>query len=516
MQQPVMISEIEAITRFHLDTVLERYTSKYVSPQKACNVWLHEGDMEIDGNLIVDWSENWPTDVVGMIVTGNLTVKDSILNRNINDGPFLLVLGNVKANNLLGGGSEIHIARSAMIRDLCVGEYNDGILTIKGTLECKLLIVDDHFTDIGKKKCHEWTSDMPPSVSELKLSDYLSDEINIQTETEPYERETVDVYEEIVPRLVQGLPVLRTKGARRKGKAYQDWLFELREHPDRLEKAPQELHTPELVMLSVTNYGGWLQHASAKSRSREVCLAAVSNSGRALEFVPESFKDEQLCKAAVTTDGCALAFVPASLMSEELCRIAVGSEGGALYAVPPELRTMEICLAAVRSNGDALVLVPEALRTKELCLEAMHHVNTCSVEAIPRESLTEEMCVAAVSKHGGGLKEVPVDLRTPRVCLAAVNNDGHALEYVPIDSRNAEIVRAAIVSSPDIVIDLHREGVLTEDLCMVAAEKWGLVLMHIPHRFLTVRVCIAAVKDCDDAMEYVPTHLREMVKAGSR
>ncbi len=209
-----LITETEAMQRFKLSDLMQRYSTEPL-PRKSCTVRLHEGNLEIS-RLNLDWDSHWKGTELGLIVTGDLTVEGDIINSNINDGPFLLVQGNVKAKNLLAGGSEIYIAKDATFEELCVGEYNDGVLTIKGALQCALLINDDHHIDANSSACPSWNMDLPPTVDELKLSDYLVEEINIELQSEPYEYETVDVYEEILPRLIASQPVLRKQTKKKK------------------------------------------------------------------------------------------------------------------------------------------------------------------------------------------------------------------------------------------------------------------------------------------------------------
>jgi hypothetical protein len=515
VQTPNLITEIEAVERFNLKRTLQRYSSGFVSSKEERLVRLYEGDLEIDGNLLVDWSKQWRDAHTGMIVTGNLTVKGDVLNTNINDGPFLFVTGNLVACNLLSGGGEIHIEGDAQIKDLVIGEYNDGVLTIRGELQCRLLIIDDHHVDIDedRRKCATYSTDLPPSVDELKLSDYLVDEINFEVQEEPYEYETVDVYEEILPRLINGLPVLRKKGTERKAKTLADWTSELSQFPERISKVPKSMHTPELVMPSVKVSGWWLDYVSENAKTREVCQAAVENDGRALEYVPENLKDLELCTLAVKQTGEALKYVPQTLHNQSLFELAIKTWGPALHLVPEKLRSPELCMMAVTNDGDILELVPKGLRTPDLCLTAMHNLKYGSVEAVPRKVLTEEMCLLAVRQTSSALEKIPKDMRTRKVCLEAIQNYGGVIEQVPREHLDKEMLTAAVQKSPEVVLRLNSMGVLNEDLCVEAATSSGFVLMHIPRQFRTERVCLAAVKDWEQAFEYVPSELRELVLA---
>lgn len=511
MKAKEVICEIDAIRDYKLDKRLQRYrSSSYVSPQKAGKVRLHDGDLSLDNDLWLDYEKGW--NEIGMIVTGDLTVNGNILNTNINSGPFLVVLGNLKAKNLLSGGGEIYIEKNADIEEVCVGEYNDGVLAIKGELRAQLFINDDHCSNIGKTECPVWDCDDPPASGRLKLSALLVDEIEIEQRDDPYEHEYVDVYAEILPRFKQGLPLLRKKGTTRKKKTVVDWLTEVTKNPARFDAVPKAMRTAELCMVGLSYYGGWLENVPARSKTREVCLTAVGNNGWALRFVPDKLKDAEMCARALATFGEALRFVPAKLRTEELCQVAVRQCGEMLAEVPEKFRTAELCLTAVRENGDALVSVPEELRTRELCLEAMRHLDYGSVEGVPLPLLDEELCIEAVKSHGGALEEIPEELRTERVCFEAVKKDGSMIAYVPFETINDAICFAALERSPEQLFMVERLGRLTEEMCLVAVTRFGLVLQYVPERFRSERVCTAAVSDCDEAINYVPGQLQAKVK----
>jgi hypothetical protein len=82
--------------------------------------------------------------ITGLIVTGNLTVNGSLVNSNMSDGPFLLVMGTVAAHNLVAGGAHIQISGDANIRDVAFFHYNDGSISINGNLSVPVFINDDH------------------------------------------------------------------------------------------------------------------------------------------------------------------------------------------------------------------------------------------------------------------------------------------------------------------------------------------------------------------------------------
>ena len=118
-------------------------------------VRVYEGNLNIEGNLDLDyytrtgWFGSEDGMAIGMLVTGHLTVKGTIGNYEGDYGPFLIVGGNVKAKNLIGGGSEIIIDGNAEIENVVLGHYNHGVLNI-GQVTARVLICSDHAMSIDK------------------------------------------------------------------------------------------------------------------------------------------------------------------------------------------------------------------------------------------------------------------------------------------------------------------------------------------------------------------------------
>ncbi|MCU0438232.1 MAG: PDZ domain-containing protein [Raineya sp.] len=115
--------------------------------EKDRYVVLFEGDIEIDGNFELTLSK-MPADALGYVVTGNLTVKDRILDGDMDYGPFLVVLGNLEAGSISTAGAVVYIKGNANIYQYIYTYYNHGLLTIEGDLDCPVTIVNDHATTV--------------------------------------------------------------------------------------------------------------------------------------------------------------------------------------------------------------------------------------------------------------------------------------------------------------------------------------------------------------------------------
>lgn len=188
--------EFEALER--LDSVASRYSDL----RADMRIQVVEGDLTVRGTLARDWEKGQAT--VGLLVTGNLTVHGSIVNRNLNGGPFLLVLGETRAHAIIGGGAELSFLGDAHVEEIVVGEYNDGILRFGGRLTVPVAVTNDHHFEVAGGVQGRW---LDPFNEGHRWSAVLHPGIAVATDDEGSEE--IDVMQTIVPRLLAGQPVLR-------------------------------------------------------------------------------------------------------------------------------------------------------------------------------------------------------------------------------------------------------------------------------------------------------------------
>ncbi|HEX5063957.1 MAG TPA: hypothetical protein VFV99_31475 [Kofleriaceae bacterium] len=110
-------------------------------------ITLLRGRSHVAGDLALDFDgdDDCPD---GTIVDGDLEVSGSIINRDSDAGPFLLVTGNVHAKNLVAGGSEIVILGDLIVDEVIFGYYNHGSITVHGTTRAKAIITEYHSFDL--------------------------------------------------------------------------------------------------------------------------------------------------------------------------------------------------------------------------------------------------------------------------------------------------------------------------------------------------------------------------------
>ncbi|MCB9640104.1 MAG: leucine-rich repeat domain-containing protein [Myxococcales bacterium] len=131
------VTEEEALEHYKLDT-LQNWEQTLI---------LFEGDTTIQGDLEGGFAESLEG-IEGdksravLIFAGNLTVQGKL--SSMDYWPNILVLGDVYADALFSGDSEIYITGDAHIKHLVYGNYNDGMLTIDGTTHTRYVICSDH------------------------------------------------------------------------------------------------------------------------------------------------------------------------------------------------------------------------------------------------------------------------------------------------------------------------------------------------------------------------------------
>ena len=143
-----LVKPDEAARRFDLKNRLLAFDGKGTAPVRVV-----EGDLRIDGNLLLDWKK---FSAAGLIVTGDLMVSGSIINANANYGPFLLVGGRTRAHAIVGGGAQLMFEGEAQVTDIVIGHYNDGSLVFKSNLSAPVVVTEDHYLEIRGKLDGRW------------------------------------------------------------------------------------------------------------------------------------------------------------------------------------------------------------------------------------------------------------------------------------------------------------------------------------------------------------------------
>ncbi len=88
-----------------------------------------------------------------------------------------------------------------------------------------------------------------------------------------------------------------------------------------------------------------------------------------------------------------------------------------------------------------------------------------------------------VNQNGDDIYFVPHKYLKPELCLAAINQNASAIQSMP----------------------------QTEELCMAAVKKDGMVLGYLDDLDKTPEICREAVKQNREAIQFVPPELRDQV-----
>jgi hypothetical protein len=145
---------------FASDVVFERVRWSEVSAQikVAGNgeepdsiVLVHRGDLRVPHDLLLDYRTGLlrgddPV-IAGVLVEGDLVVEGCLANFEDDYGPCLMVTGDLEAETIATGGSQIRIdgdVRAAVV----VGVYNHGCLDVGGTLHTRL-VASEHTVRAG-------------------------------------------------------------------------------------------------------------------------------------------------------------------------------------------------------------------------------------------------------------------------------------------------------------------------------------------------------------------------------
>jgi hypothetical protein len=408
-----------------------------------------EGEVYVDGHLHLDWKAGFTDSekhaawreqyrlqtppsgdygIRGIIINGNLTINGSLINDNSNDGPFLLVTGNLTAWNAVAGGAYIRVYGNADIEEVTYSHYNDGSFHIEGNLTTTICISDDH--DFSAKHItakYDYNSHDGDRHDEDDNGNYL-----IPKKLKSLLNPNLG-YEDILSTLGRGESVLKNT-KHKKEKTYDDWLREVK---------------------------------SARSRA----------DWRVLKRVPETFKTEELCTEAVKFYGENLKFVPPSLITRALVELAVTTAAGGLKFVPKEMMDESLCRLAVEQDGIALEGVPEQLKTRELCkLAAKHHTR---LQYLPKPFANDkEIHLEILKRNYYEFTELPPKLQKEKdyMIAAMLGSEGYSAFMYVKHGFNKSATQDAVmlgVIETDIKAVHHIPGyAMTSDLVAVARKRY--------------------------------------------
>lgn len=571
-----ILHESKATPKFELDKKLsDVYGSWMYKYIKNYLILVYEGDAYIDGNLNLDWEMGWVDDdldwrkslniqgessghfgVVGLVVTGNLEVNGLIANVNSNEGPFLYVGGDVKAQSVIGGGAYIRIAGDVTATEAVFGHYNDGSLKIGGKVKAPVVISDDH--DFGYKSVkadyyynsHAWGDN---EDSEL-IEDEETGEMVIPPKlTKMLVNETSETLEDVLNDLCAGELILKKTGGIQpeRGEAY--WLQKVRSNWDNLRRVPAAFKNETVCRAALEDYGGALQYFPPELLTAENCQKAVAQHGAALAFVPKELITRDLCILAAKNH-TQIRFFPPELIDYDLLFETVKHSAYQINSIPPEYIDVAM-LAEYVKGGDASYL-------KEFCEKLNISMDTVALKVvetnlentakIPGFAFSKTVYEAAEKRYGQTAEWVQTKalhsrdfykVRASAARLKEIENDpehkskyayafrevwavfwdaDYCVEVMTYDGANGEYfyfvpdsLKTKLVCEVAFRLDrsniAHIPGAyITTSMCEDALREYGGNIEYIPESLLTEELCHTAIYDWGEYLKYVPESLRTL------
>ena len=127
--------------------------------------------------------------------------------------------------------------------------------------------------------------------------------------------------------------------------------------------------------------------------------------------------------------------------------------------------------------------------------------------------LTEKICEAAIRRYSAIFEEVPEELKSRNICHLAMRHSGDLLYLVPVKHRDFAVCQRAARSCmyKAVLGDMPIEH-LTADVCLSAVHNVPNNLQFVPPALRTLDLCLRAVRKNNECMDFVPEELRLQVE----
>ena len=435
---------------------LSKLKGYYTGEGDSPNYILIEGDLVID-ELDIDALHGKKD---GLIVTGNLYVDGGIYNLEGDYGPRLTVIGDVQADYLFAGGSEIDLDGKTYIHNLVLGHYNHGSLDASGI--AMVSINSDH---------------------SLRFSGQID-----------YEYDTYGGFDE---EREEGFPSLRQA----MGNDFNDLIYKYGLDENKLmalfindkKRALKFLKNildankaGQLDLLKVMKNGEAIK--DIKEPTEEIQLAAVKQDGMAIEYIASP--SEAVKIAAVSSNCHALELIENP--SEEVQLAAVKSLGyGPVALQYIKNPSKNVIIQAVETDSNAIEYIKNPSEALQLLAVSKGSYNT-SIQYIKDPS--EKVQLAAVKVHGGAIRYIKNP--SERVQLEAVKESGFHIENI----RNpSEVVKLAAVKSYGPAIEKIKKP--SDEMKLAAVMQKGSSIKFIDNPSEEVK--LAAVRQDGSAIALI-------------
>lgn len=170
--QIVNFEEIKPLVQ-HLPAKYEDYPFAMAEKMPESKFLLYNGTTVLDA-LDLDIP-----DYFGIVVIGDLIVQGNIMNEETDGACSLLVLGNLKAKNVIVGGQLIYVTGYVAVQELLMGIYNHGEFISQSYVWAPVVVADDYsfyFSNFAGVKVLDFNDDNDKEIIKEKLIDELFDQ----------------------------------------------------------------------------------------------------------------------------------------------------------------------------------------------------------------------------------------------------------------------------------------------------------------------------------------------------
>ncbi|WP_166879525.1 WG repeat-containing protein [Massilia mucilaginosa] len=232
--------------------------------------------------------------------------------------------------------------------------------------------------------------------------------------------------------------------------------------------------------------------------------------------------------AFVKSHAIAISEVPDALIDEALADIAVDAHADALGWIPARFQTPARLEALIRKGADVACDIPERCMTAEgLALARALYADdrrwnerddTCSTPISEWYHgclyqfwgclLDNALCIRAL-KAGASLRGIPLWLRTSEIEALALELDITNLAYVRKEMITQALAERAVCASYPPMLPFIPAHLVTHALCLLSVQHDGETLEFVPPALRDVDIYLAALRQNDAALAWVPAELHE-------
>ena len=413
--------------QFNLSQSTESFNSwKWDDYLKDSVVLVHEGDLHLSHNLVLDWDGphsmanfantivrqnhlNWEDgkNLQAFIVNGGLTVDGVVLNADMEGGAILVVTGGLKARSLVGGGSEIRIKGPSLLSEAAFGHYNDGVIAFGGGLTVPLYLNSDHDMWIDGEKNIEFDfftfrSGIAEEVDSNEHGEEEEDDngdaplpASLLARLDP----DIDDKATLQEFLLQGKPVFRSADWQPEELTPEQWLERVRQRWQRLRKVPEALINDSHVDAALSQSGLAMRYVPASMQTADRIKVALIKAPEAYWLLDDDQRGDPHAVFAIQR-GLYIGEFQTEDITPPMCEAAIAYHPPHQVAIPAHLASPSIVIRLVM-RGQHPNSFPTHWQIEKICAELPAYLD--DADAVPLDKL-----------HKIALK-LPQRLKTPEV-----------------------------------------------------------------------------------------------------